>query len=56
VATMVALAVFNRTVLAPRLTRDGPAQRALTRSCIAEIGLGAAVVALVSLFGLLDPN
>jgi len=26
------------------------------QSCVAEIVLGAAVVALVSLFGLLDPN
>ena len=56
VATMVALALFNRYVLAPRLTADGPAQRALMRSCVAEVVLGAAVVALVSLFGLLDPN
>jgi putative copper resistance protein D len=56
VATMIALALFNRYVLSPRLTRDGLAQRALTRNCVAEIVLGAAVVALVSLFGLLDPN
>ena len=56
VATMVALAAFNRYVLAPRLRPDGPAQRALARSCVAEVALGAAVIALVSLFGLLDPN
>ena len=56
VATMVALALFNRIVLAPRLASNGPAQLALTRSCVAEVALGAAVVALVSLFGLLDPN
>jgi putative copper resistance protein D len=56
VATMVALALFNRYVLAPRLTADGPARRALMQSCVAEVVLGAAVVALVSLFGLLDPN
>ena len=56
VATMVALALFNRYVLAPRLAADGAARRALMRSCVAEVVLGAAVVALVSLFGLLDPN
>ena len=56
VATMIALALFNRYVLAPRLAPDGAARRALTRSCVAEVALGAAVVALVSLFGLLDPN
>lgn len=56
VATMIALAVFNRYVLAPRLTPDGPAQRALARNCVAEIVLGAAAIAFVSLFGLLDPH
>lgn len=56
VATMIALALFNRYVLAPRVANEGAAQRALTRSCVAEVALGAAVVALVSLFGLLDPN
>jgi putative copper resistance protein D len=56
VATLVALALFNRYVLAPRLASDAAAQRALTRSCVAEVVLGAMVVALVSLFGLLDPR
>jgi len=56
VATMVAFALFNRYVLAPRLASNGSARRALKRSCVAELVLGAAVVALVSLFGLLDPN
>jgi putative copper resistance protein D len=56
VATMVALALVNRYVLAPRLRPDGAAVGALTRSCVAEVVLGAMVVALVSLFGLLDPN
>ena len=56
VATMVALALVNRYVLAPRLKADGPARRALMQSCVAEVVLGAAVVALVSLFGLLDPK
>ena len=56
VATMVALALFNRYVLAPRLAERDSARHALTRSCVAEVVLGAMVVALVSLFGLLDPN
>jgi putative copper resistance protein D len=56
VAAMVALALFNRYVLAPRLTPGDPAQRALARNCLVEIVLGAAVIAFVSLFGLLDPN
>jgi putative copper resistance protein D len=56
VATMVALALVNRYVLAPRLAEHNSTRRALTRSCVAEVILGAAVVALVSLFGLLDPN
>ena len=56
VATTIALALFNRYVLSPRLATEGAARRALTRGCVAEVALGAAVVALVSLFGLLDPN
>ena len=56
VATMIALALFNRYVLSPRLASDCAARRALRRSCVVEVALGAAVVALVSLFGLLDPN
>jgi len=56
VATMVALALFNRYVLAPRLAPEAPALRTLMKTSLAEVALGAAVVALVSLFGLLDPN
>jgi putative copper resistance protein D len=56
VATMIALALFNRYLLAPRLAREGNAQRTLARNSIAEVVFGAAVVALVSLFGLLDPS
>jgi len=56
VATLVALALVNRYVLAPRLAADAAAQRALARSCVAEVVLGAMVVALVSVFGLLDPS
>ena len=56
VATIIASALFNRYVLTPRLAPDGAARRAFTRSCVVQVALGAAVVALVSLFGLLDPN
>jgi len=55
VATMVGLALFNRYVLAPQLTPDSRTQRTLAQNCVAEIILGAMVIALVSLFGLLDP-
>ncbi len=56
VATMVALALVNRYVLAPRLAPEAPALRTLMKTSLAEVVLGAAVVALVSLFGLLDPH
>jgi putative copper resistance protein D len=55
VATMIAIALINRTILAPRLKPDGPALRILMRTSIAEVVLGVVVVALVSVFGLLDP-
>jgi len=55
VATMVGLALFNRYVLAPQLTPDSRTQRTLAQNCVAEMILGAMVIALVSLFGLLDP-
>jgi putative copper resistance protein D len=54
-ATMIAMALLNRTVLAPRLKPDAPALRVLMRTSLAEVVLGTAVVALVSVFGLLDP-
>ncbi len=56
VATMVVLALYNRYILAPRLAPEAPALRTLMNTSLAEVALGAAVVALVSLFGLLDPN
>jgi len=56
VATMVALALFNRYVLSPQLTPDNPTQRTLAQNCVAEFALGAVVIALVSLFGLLEPS
>ena len=55
VATMISIALFNRHVLAPRLKPDAPALRILLKTSLAELLLGAAVVALVSVFGLLDP-
>jgi putative copper resistance protein D len=54
---MVGLAITNRYVWVPRLkSRGGEAVRAITRRTIVELVLGAAVLALVALFGLLDPN
>jgi putative copper resistance protein D len=55
VGMMIALALFNRYVLVPRLEPDAPARRVLMRTSLAEVALGVGVVALVSLFGLLDP-
>lgn len=55
VATMIAIALFNRYVLAPRLRPGAAALEILMRTSMAEVALGAAVVALVSVFGLLDP-
>ena len=54
-ATMIVIALVNRYVLAPRLKPDAPALRILTNTSIAEVVLGVVVVALVSVFGLLDP-
>jgi len=55
VATMIAIALVNRYALAPRLKPDAPAQRLLMKTSLAEVAFGAVVVALVSVFGLLDP-
>jgi putative copper resistance protein D len=54
-ATMIAIALVNRYALAPRLKPDGPALGLLMKTSLAEVALGAVVVALVSAFGLLDP-
>ena len=56
VAIMIVIALVNRYVVAPRLTPDGPALRVLMKTSLAEVALGAGVIALVSLFALLDPN
>jgi len=55
VATMISLALFNRFILAPRLKTSVGALAILRTTSIVEIALGCAVVALVSLFALLDP-
>jgi putative copper resistance protein D len=55
VAVMISLALFNRLVLAPRIKASERALAALRLTCAAEIALGSLAVALVSVFGLLDP-
>jgi putative copper resistance protein D len=55
--TMVAVALINRYALVPAIRVRGAAAVAdLRRLTIAELGLAAGVLALVSLFGLLDPT
>ena len=55
VATMISLALFNRFVLAPRLKTSAIALALLRATSAAEAALGCIVVALVSVFALLDP-
>jgi len=55
VAVMILLAVFNRYVLTPRLEADAGALATLRATSMTEVALGTTVVALVSLFALLDP-
>jgi putative copper resistance protein D len=55
VAVMIVLALINRFVLAPRLKTSGNALAILRATSLAEIALGCVVVALVSVFALLDP-
>jgi putative copper resistance protein D len=57
VVVMVLLAVVNRYLFVPRIShyRHGP-DRTLVPATIAEITIGAAVVALVAWFGTLEPN
>ena len=55
VAVMIAFALFNRFELSSRLERNGSAVAVLRMTCMAEVALGTIAVALVSLFGLLDP-
>jgi copper resistance protein D len=55
VAIMISLALFNRFVLAPRLKTSANALTTLRATSLAEIALGCVVIALVSVFALLDP-
>jgi putative copper resistance protein D len=55
VAIMIALALFNRFVLAPRIKTSANALATLRATSLVEIALGCVVVALVSVFALLDP-
>ena len=55
VAIMISLALFNRFVLAPRLKANATALAVLRATSLAEVVLGCVVVALVSVFALLDP-
>jgi copper resistance protein D len=55
VAIMIALALINRYVLAPRLKPGAAALETLRLTSISEVALGTLVVALVSVFALLDP-
>ncbi len=56
VAIMISLALFNRYRLTPRLSSDPAALAALRATSLAEVTLGTTAVALVSVFGLLDPE
>jgi putative copper resistance protein D len=57
VAAMIVFAILNRYRAVPRLEAgDVAGLRPLIRGTIAEIALAAVVVALVSLFGTLDPG
>jgi len=55
VSIMILLALFNRFVLAPRLKASAIALTTLRATSAAEVGLGCVVIALVSVFALLDP-
>ena len=55
VALMIGLALVNRYALVPRLRRGARALAALRAVSLANVALGTVVVALVSVFALLDP-
>ena len=56
VATMIALALVNRYGLVPRLVARPAAFATLRALSLANVALGAAAVAMVSVFGMLDPT
>ena len=55
VGAMILLAVFNRYVLVPQLKPGATALATLRATSVDEVVLGGVVVALVSVFALLDP-
>ena len=56
VAAMLVMALVNRYILTPRIKgQTGAALRAIAINSVAEIGLGIAALALVSIFGTLAP-
>jgi copper resistance protein D len=55
VAVMIGLAIFNRYALVPRLRASANALAALRAISLVNVALGTLVVALVSVFALLDP-
>jgi putative copper resistance protein D len=55
VALMIMLAAFNRYALVPLLQKRPAALAALRLTATIEVALGTIVVALVSVFGLLEP-
>ena len=55
VGIMISLALFNRYYLVPRLRPGGTALAALRAASVGEVALGTIVVALVSVFAMLDP-
>ena len=55
VAAMIAIALFNRYYLTPRIEKEPGALRALTVASLAEVALGMVVLALVSAFAILAP-
>ena len=56
VAAMVGLALVNRYVFVPRLGHGPETAIALRRATLAEVPLGLAAIALVAVFGMLDPT
>lgn len=53
--TMCLLAIANRYVFMPRIPNGGPGARQLMQGTIAEVVLGAAVLTLVSVIGIMSP-
>lgn len=47
---------MNRYVFVPRLSRRPGSLNALRRATLAEVALGLAAVALVAVFGMMDPT